>query len=84
MIQTKKKAAKPVYLAGFDASGALVHEQHMDKEKYWEGRHAVIDDEEFRRSRGIVRLTCTLYDDAGEVEEECENRYDGDGRLIGT
>lgn len=82
MIQTKKPA-KAVYLAGFDASGALVHEQRLDKEKYWEGRHAVIDDEEFRRSRGIVRLMCTLYDEAGEVEEQCENRYDASGKLIG-
>lgn len=84
MIQTQKKPTKAVYLAGFDASGALVYEQRLDKEKYWEGRHAAIDDAEFRKARGIVRLTCTLYDDAGEVEEECENRYDSDGKLIGS
>jgi hypothetical protein len=82
MIQTKKKPVKGVYLAGFDASGSLVYEQRLDKSKYWERRHPVIDDEEFRRSRSIVRLTCTLYDDDGGIEEQCENRYDGDGKLI--
>ena len=86
MVRAKahSKPHAAVYLAGYNAAGERVYEKRLSREQYWDGRHSAIDSDGFRKQRGIVRLTCTLCDEAGAVEEQCENHYDGEGRLAGT
>ncbi len=81
-------------LVGFDRSGRVVHEQLMSVCDYYEELHPVIDENAFRKERGLVRLVGTKFGDKGEVEEEWENFYtdagayssgivrDGSGKVV--
>lgn len=70
-----KKPKDSMRLVGFDRRGKVVHEQLMSLYDYYEELHPVIDENAFRKQRGIVRLVGTKFDDAGEIEEEWENHY---------
>ena len=71
-------------LTGFDANGTVVFEESIDLHTYWDGLHPVIDDDEFRRSRSIVRLTGVLYGGARNVLQEFENRYGESGEIVAS
>jgi hypothetical protein len=79
-----KKPKDSMRLVGFDQTGKVVHEQLMSLYDYYEELHPVIDENDFRKERGIVRLAGTKFDDRGEVEEEWENFYTEVGAISGS
>jgi hypothetical protein len=70
-----KRPKDAMRLVGFDRRDKVVYEQLMSRYDYYEGLHPVIDSDDFRRERGIVRLVGTKFDDRGEAEGEWENHY---------
>jgi hypothetical protein len=80
-IMRTKNPKDSMRLVGFDQTGKVVHEQLMSLYDYYEELHPVIDENVFRKERGIMRLVGTKFDDAGEVEEEWENFYTEAGAI---
>jgi hypothetical protein len=76
-----RKPKDSMRLVGFDRAGKVVHEQLMSVYDYYEELHPVIDEDDFRKERGLVRLVGTKFDDNGEVEEEWENFYTDTGAI---
>ena len=76
-----KKPKDVVRLVGFDRNGKIVHEQTIPLNDYYEELHPVIDSDEFRKARALVRLVGTKFDESGEMEEEWENCYTDAGAI---
>lgn len=68
-------------LSAYDAEGNLVVHEELPLGVYYEELHDLIDSEEFRRERGVVRLVGELYDDDGNLFQQIENTYTGSGEL---
>ena len=71
-----------VHLVAVDRSNKVVLDIFVDIHKYYDGLHPVIDSNDFRRRQGIVKLTGTVYDTGGRVEEVWENLYTSEGKLV--
>ena len=84
-MSKKKVSAGPMNLAhliGYDSRGEVVIEVRLDLSDYYEELHPLIDEETFRESRGIIRVTGTLYDSSGAKTQDFENRYDKNGKIV--
>jgi hypothetical protein len=68
-------------LLAYDANGVEVFRDRIGLFEYWDALHPVIDDQEFRSSRGITRLVGKLYESDGSITQEFENTYDLSGKL---
>jgi hypothetical protein len=69
-------------LAAYNSEGALVFEQDIPLGKYYEESQELIDSDEFRNQRGIVRVVGKLYDDEGKLYQEFENSYGLTGEYL--
>ena len=70
-----------VELVGYDASGVEVFRQALSRYAYYEDLHPVIDEDNFRLERRIIRLVGRIYNDSGSLEQEFENTYSATGAL---
>jgi hypothetical protein len=80
-MKDQRKRKSQARLVGFSESGALVFEQVVPLDAYWDESHPVIDDAVFRCERSIRKLVGWLYGPDGELIEEFENTYDDSGKL---
>lgn len=69
-------------LEAYDATGASVLSQMMPLEAYYEGENDLIDSNQFRKERGIVRVVGTIYDHGGAIAQTFDNEYAPDGELV--
>ncbi len=75
----QKKPKSVVQLIAYGADKKEVLRQTLSVEEYYEGLHDLIDNDDYRRERGIVRLTGEIYDHRGVVIQDFENEYAEDG-----
>lgn len=68
-----------VRLVAYDSTGRQVLDECLPVSDYYEGLHPIIDDDDFRRSRGIARLSGIIFDTDGSVSQQFEVRYDEAG-----
>lgn len=71
-----------IELRGFDAGGQPVYSLDLSLEEFPRARH-LWEDAEHMRSHRIARLSGVLRDERGQMEQEYERHYDGDGRYLG-
>jgi hypothetical protein len=77
----KKRVPKSVaQLIAYDAEGKKVLQRNMSLEKFYEGLDELIDSNDYRRERGIVRVSGKLYDSRGVLVQDFENQYGTDGK----
>jgi hypothetical protein len=69
-------------LVAYDLGDHVVERVILDLHEYWDGSHAILDDTEYRRPRGIRRLRGHLYDSRGHLIQEFENEYDHRGEYL--
>jgi hypothetical protein len=50
---------------------------------YYDELHPAMDEDAYRKERGLVRLVGTKFDDKGEVEEAWDNFYTDAGAYSG-
>ena len=55
----------------------------MPLERYYEGDIPVVDDDQYRKCKGIVLLEGRLWDSAGKVFQEFQMRYSRAGKNVG-
>jgi hypothetical protein len=83
-----KKSSKPprdvAQLAAFNANGEVVLKRRPSLYRYYEDENPLNDRNEFRASRGIVRLEGKLYDGGGRLFQEFEIHYSDNGAVIST
>src|SRR5438477_524233 len=86
VLMSRKSPSKPLpdsaHLVAHDAGGRIVLELRMSLGEYYQELHSLIDCEEFRSERGIVRVTGRLYDSGGALIQEFECHYSDTGRLV--
>lgn len=75
----EKKSKNVAQMIAYGADGNEVLRQSLSIEGYYEGLHDLIDSDDYRRERGIVRLTGQIYDHRGVVVQDFENEYKEDG-----
>jgi hypothetical protein len=68
-------------LRGFDHAGREIVHEEMDLYDYWDGTHALIDSNEYRRSLGVVRLTGDVFGLDGLLQH-FENHYGASGEYL--
>ena len=71
-----------VVLVGFNSRGLPISEQKLSVHDYYDEEHEIIDEPEFRRDRGIVRLLITFHGTKGEVQRREQMHYAADGKPI--
>jgi hypothetical protein len=86
MNHDKGKSLAPtsaVQLRGYDKSGKQVYQKDLPYETYYSDLHDW-DDNKFRLSIGLVRLTVKIYNQKGQLEQDAESAFSGkDGKNIG-
>lgn len=70
-------------LTGFDENRAEVFTTTLPLSKYYEGRLAILDSDDYRKGRGIRYLRGKLFDSRGRLVEDFENRYGVAGEYVG-
>src|SRR4051812_31430283 len=83
MPRRTQRLKDTMHLLAYDGDGALFYEQVLSLHEYYESAHPVIDDDDFRKVKGIVRLVGIKYDNTGKVEEQWENTYNLNGAYLG-
>ena len=82
MAKTRKMHKNEVVLVAFDRNDAVVEEQRMSYEDYYEGLPELIDSNLYRASRGIRRITGSVYNSKGELEQDFDNKYSEKGEYL--
>ena len=59
--------------------GKLLLKQDLSANSFHEDSHPVLDNPEYRKSRGIVRLCGVMRDAQGGISQEFEIRFDNAG-----
>ena len=71
-------------IKGFNNAGKIVYNQEMPILEYYENEHPW-DKSENILKMGIVKITGTLYSDAGNISQEFETAFDEKtGKYVGS
>ena len=65
-----------VVIEAFDDRGTLVEQLKMSCQTYYDESNPVIDEEAYRRTKQIRKITGTIFNRSGEKEQEFEVFYD--------
>ncbi len=68
-------------LTAFAADGRVVARRRRSIYEYYDGVTRMMDSDEYRKERGITRVTGKLYDDKGRLLQDWENEYRSSGAL---
>jgi hypothetical protein len=82
MAQRRQKPKSKVYLSAPDKDGSTVEEIEIGHDEYYHESPKLIDDEDYRASRGICKIKGRIYNSAGGLQCELENRYDESGKYL--
>lgn len=75
MARKNNKIKNTAFLTAYDKYGGVVCEQKMSIDEYYDGLHDLIDNDEFRSQRGVIKITGKLYDHEGVLVQQLENEY---------
>jgi len=81
-MSAKQPLKDTVHLVAYDAAGRQVLEEFLPVCDYYEELHPVVDEDEYRRTRHIIRLSGTMYNDDGGIVQQFEVRYDDQGAFL--
>jgi hypothetical protein len=70
-----------VRLIAVDSAGAIVHEQILSRDEYYENLHPMIDDNEYIRTKRIRQVDGEVFDSLGRIDQAFTNLYDETGRI---
>ncbi len=73
-----------VVLVAMTSAGAVVEEQDVSVENYYDGHCKMIDSGEYRRLSGITVIKGEVYNLNGALDQSFENRYSERGELSGS
>ena len=68
-----------VRLAAYSSDGQLVVQLSLTHGQFYEDLHPIIDSDEYRRERRIVRITGEVYSPSGLLDQQFTNHYAADG-----
>jgi len=79
MTQLKQNPKSTVFVTAYSEGGDAVEEVQLHYDEYYGGLSPLIDSDEYRAERGIVRLTIKVFNSDGAVQSEFENFYGREG-----
>jgi hypothetical protein len=82
MPKVPKKIKDVVILIAFDTAENVVEEVNMTYDQYYEDLHSLIDDELYRKNKGIRKLQGKIYNYKGVLEQSFENIYSESGKKM--
>jgi len=84
-VAAKRPKGQPysVELVALDADARVVETLTISVEDYYDGSPPPIDDERYRRQRGIRIVDGRIFDDRGRLDQEFTNHHDSHGRRTG-
>ena len=83
MAKFDARVRSRVFLVAFGTDGKELFRKEIAYDDYYGGATQLIDDNEFRGSLGVARVTGEIYDSKGKLQQSFENRYDELGRYSG-
>jgi hypothetical protein len=78
----RSKARDSAHLIAYDAKDRVVEELKLGFLEYYEELHPLVDENEYRRKRGIRRMAGVLYDSSGTRTQSFEVRYTAKGAYL--
>lgn len=79
MVHDSKQFAGKSVLVSYLQDGSILDRIELYNEEYYEGDNPLIDSSEFRLQLGVRRLTGTIYNSKGELQQSFELLYDETG-----
>lgn len=80
MSRRKDELRSRVVLVAYDGEDHSVLEEVLSFEDYYEELHPLIDEDEYRASLGVRRLTGRIYNSNAKLIQEFDNHYAVDGK----
>jgi hypothetical protein len=80
-----KRRAQPrskVFLIAFSSDGSALEHTDISYDQYYSGENHIIDNNAYRASRGIRRLTGEIYDSNGRMQQRFDNTYNEKGEYV--
>ena len=81
-MNTRQDLKDTVRLVAYDRNRRQVLDECLSVFDYYDGLHPIIDEDDFRKTRGIARLSGTIFDADGAVSQQFEVRYDEAGAFL--
>ncbi len=69
-------------LSAFNTRRELILEETLTIDNYYEDKHPMIDDDDFRKHHHIRFINGRIYDYDGKLGQEFNNEYDEEGAYI--
>jgi len=82
MPKRAKSLANVVVISAYNLREELVESLRLTYEAYYDGNQPLIDDPDYRRKKHIRKVSGTIYDPKGSVDQQFEMQYDGRGRHV--